>query len=233
MNRQYTVISFLLLLFIWQQATASPTGNPSAEISQAVPHRYAAIVRLNIPLQRFDGARPYHVTEDCSGTLVDRNKGMILTAWHCFDGKMDLTQPPKAWLNGAWQELRLGPHGGGIQRDWAIAYLVDPSIVTGSAMPYALNGLAPGSAVTMAGYQRTGTKSDVIWSQTEAACAITQHSESWVETDCRLNPGASGGAVMRLDGGQAKLVGIVSARAAEGGVWFVPLSRLGAYFSPP
>ncbi len=230
--RRHALVACFFLVLTCQQATANPTKNLSQEILRATPYPYAAIVRLNIPLQRFHGANAYHVTEDCSGTLVDRNKGMILTAWHCFDGKMDLTQPPKVWLNGAWQELRLGAHGGGMNHDWAIAYLVDPSVADVSAMPFALTDLAPGRSVTMSGYQRSGLKADAIWSKIATTCTVTQHSASWVETDCELNTGASGGAVMSMKGGQAKLVGIISARAATGGVWYVPLSRLSAYFSP-
>jgi hypothetical protein len=47
---------------------------------QTAPH--SAIVRLQIPLQRYDGGQRHHVTEHCSGTLVDPATGMILTAWH-------------------------------------------------------------------------------------------------------------------------------------------------------
>lgn len=228
-----TWIACFVLVFACQQATANPTSNLAQEILPAMPQHHAAVVRLNIPLQRFNGINTYHVTEDCSGTLVNRNKGMILTAWHCFDGKMDLTHPPKVWLKGAWQELHLGAHGGGMNHDWAIAYLVDPSVVNVPAMPYAIEDLEPGSTVTMTGYQRSDPKADAVWSKVATACTVTQHSESWVETDCELNTGASGGAVVSMEGGRTKLVGIVSARAATGGVWYVPLSRLGAYFSPP
>jgi V8-like Glu-specific endopeptidase len=231
--RPKTLVACFLLVFTCQQATANSTSNLPEKILRAMSEHYAAVVRLNIPLQRSNGTHTYHVNEDCSGTLINSSKGMILTAWHCFDGKMDLTHPPKVWLKGAWQELRLGAHGAGMNHDWAIAYLVNPSVVDVSAMPYALEDLAPGSTVTMTGYQRAHPEADAVWSKKATVCTVTQHSEFWVETDCELNTGASGGAVISMEGGQAKLVGIVSARAATGGVWYVPLSRLGAYFSPP
>ena len=91
---------------------------------------------------------------------------MIVTAWHCFDGSIDLTQPPKAWLQGAWQALRLAASGGEMKNDWAIAYLIDPSVVDGPAMPFALGNLNAGMQIRMAGYQRTDvTHDDTQWRQ--------------------------------------------------------------------
>jgi hypothetical protein len=225
------LIGLCLLFFFCPQGVASTVdGAPQGGLK---PAPYSGIVRLNIPLRRNDGAKTYHVTEDCSGTLVDRDKGIIVTAWHCFDGKMDLTQPPKAWFNGGWQELRLGAHGGGIKDDWAITYLSDPNVIDAPAIPYALTDLVIGSIVTMAGYQRVGQRPDALWSLVQTTCAITKAGDYWVETDCHLETGASGGAVMQIKGGHTTLAGIISARSAQGGVWFVPMSRLNFYFSPP
>jgi len=198
---------------------------------QTAPH--SAIVRLQIPLQRYDGGQRHHVTEHCSGTLVDPATGMILTAWHCFDGYMDLTQPPKAFIKGLWHELRLAAHGGAINNDWAIATIINPTRIDAPAMQYALKELSLGLNVTMVGYQRMGSKNNSEWLQAATSCKITSHRDDWIETDCRLHKGASGGAVIGIDQGKPKLIGIISAKSSEGGVWFVPLTRLKYQLSPP
>ena len=221
----------LLLLICWQTKAQSVFETFNAGARQTP---YPAIVRLKIALRRYDGAHPYHVTEDCSGTLIDRKTGMIVTAWHCFDGSMDLTQPPKAWLQGAWQDLRLAANGGSMNNDWAIAHLIDPSIVDRPEMPIVISGLHPGMEIRMVGFQRADNNHDEAeWRQVNTACDITGHGDFWVESNCQLNEGASGGAVMRVEAGQEQLVGVISARSPLGSVWFVPLSKLEAYLSPP
>jgi hypothetical protein len=225
-------IGFVLLICTCHHTTAQEAGD--ALNSSPWQTSYPEIIRLKIALQRNEGTHAYHLTEDCSGTLINRKTGMILTAWHCFDGSIDLTQPPKAWLQGAWQELKLAANGGEMQNDWAIAYLIDPSVVDGPVMPLALGKLHAGTEIRMAGYQRTGVShDDTQWQQVKTTCEVTRHSDYWIESNCHLNEGASGGAVMRIQAGKEYLVGIISARSPVGGVWFVPLSKLGAYLSPP
>ena len=211
------------------------TAQSSAEVMRQGTHRAAlsAVVRLTVPLQRNDGVHSYHVTEDCSGTLVDRESGMIVTAWHCFDGSMDLTQPPKVWLEGAWQEVRLGVNGGEMNSDWAIVYLVRPNILENYAMAYGDDALMPGAEVIMSGYQRDGSADTAQWIQATTSCVIIRHGKYWSETDCQLERGASGGAVMRLEGGRMRFIGVISAKSSGGGVLFVPLSRLGSHIAPP
>lgn len=203
-------------------------------LGEAIPSASdSAIVRLEIPLQRHNGARLQHVTEHCSGTLIDRAKGMILTAWHCFDGNMDLTRPPTAWIRGRWHQVRLAVHGGEINNDWAIAYVTDPSSIDEPAMPYELSELSVGLDITMVGYQRMGKKNSSEWLKAATSCKIARHGDDWIETNCRLNKGASGGAVVSMHQGQPNLIGIISAKSSEGGVWFVPLTRLRTQLSPP
>ena len=225
-------IGFALLICACHYTAAQKAGDTFTPSPGQTP--YPEIIRLKIALKRNDGTHAYHVTEDCSGTLVNRKTGMIVTAWHCFDGSIDLTQPPKAWLQGAWQALRLAASGGEIKNDWAIAYLIDPSVVDGPVMPFALGNLNAGTQIRMAGYQRTDvTHDDTQWRQVKTTCEVTRHSDYWIESNCKLNEGASGGAVTRIQAGKEHLVGIISARSPTGGVWFVPLSKLGAYLSPP
>ena len=203
---------------------AQPKPSPAA----------SAMLQIRVPLLKRSAEGSVHVWEECSGTLVDRHSGTVLTAWHCFDGGLDLTRPPLALIGDQWQPLRLGKVGGSMHDDWALTFLSKPILRSLQPLPVSFAAPAIGDTLTMLGFQAPAiegaTGGRVLVS---ATCNVTGIGPNWTQTDCRLAKGASGGAVISGQGVGANLVGIVSAQRSDQGVMFIPLSKLERYFSPP
>ena len=191
----------------------------------------SAVIRIEVPLLRQKGGSRLHVIEDCSGTLVNKNTGLIITAWHCFDGAMDLTRPARARIDGEWLSLDLKATGGSMEEDWALVQATHTATTMSQAMPISFAPTATGDTVTMLGYTLSPNSS--LRSLVRTTCRVTDTGFYWVETDCRLEKGTSGGAVIRGEGSTATVIGIVSARKSDGSVLFIPLTRLQHYLSPP
>ena len=208
-----------------------------AGASQAQPKpepAASAMLQIRVPLLKQGAKGAVHVWEECSGTLVDRHRGTVLTAWHCFDGGLDLTRPPLALIGDQWQPLRLGKVGGSMHDDWALTFLSKPILPSLQPLPVSFTAPAIGDALTMLGFQSPATEGTTgARVLVSATCNVTGIGPHWTQTDCRLAKGASGGAVISGQGVAANLVGIVSAQKSDQGVMFIPLSKLERYFSPP
>lgn len=203
---------------------AQPKPNPAA----------SAMLQIKVPLLKQGEKGSVHVWEECSGTLVDRHRGTVLTAWHCFDGGLDLTRPALALIGDQWQPLRLGKVGGSMQEDWALTFLSRPILPPLQPLPVSFAAPAIGDNLTMLGFQSPATEGAAgTRVLVTATCNVTGIEANWTQTDCRLAKGASGGAVISGQGAAANLVGIVSAQRSDLGVMFIPLSKLERYFPPP
>ena len=212
---------------------ASPTDADIAPKTGNTPPR-SAVIPLEIPLTRRIDGRNAHVHEDCTGTLVDSEPGLIITAWHCFDGSLDLTRPPRAFIGGAWIDLRLGASGGDMSEDWALVYIAHPSLPRAETLSLSFESQQIGDAVTMLGYSRPRrTDGSDSRSLIKDRCVVTGHSPPWVQTNCQLGEGSSGGAVVEGDDTGGPLVGIISAQKKGAGVLYVPLIQLRYRLSPP
>lgn len=194
----------------------------------------SAVIPLEIPLTRRIDGRRAHVREDCTGTLVDSQQGLIITAWHCFDGTLDLTRLPRAYIGGAWVDLRLGASGGDMSEDWALVYIAQPPLAQAPTLSPSFESPQIGDAVTMLGYSRSlRGDTPVLRALVEDHCVVIGHNPPWVQTNCQLSQGTSGGAVVTGDNAGRRLVGIISAQKSGAGVLYIPLTRFRHRLSPP
>lgn len=210
-------LTWLLLLLLVNTSTG-------AQESVGWTH---AIVRLEVPLTRRDGNNRYHYREDCTGTIVGAGDvAIIATAWHCFDGTMDLTQQIKVsnpWLNAYGRLLR---SGGSMVADWALVLADVRHVRQVASMP--LLSVEPSSVHTLslAGYARKPTQTADDSLTVLSDCSITGIETQWTATRCVARKGASGGPALYVDAntGEKRFAGVISSGNGVDTSYFVPLS---------
>ena len=195
---------------------------------------HPAVVALRVPLRREREGGLIHVTEACSATLIDEQKGWLLTAWHCVDGIMDLTRPPLAWIDAEWHELDVVAAGGAMESDWALLRLRNTKVARGRTMAITTMAAELGATLLVSGYPRdaqlnTGSAPISI----SRSCQLMGSRSRWLVLDCDLEKGMSGGPVTinRPDG--PVVMGIVSARDSRGHTLLMPLAHIPYRFEPP
>ena len=203
------------------------------------PEWLVSVGKLTVPGIRVEDGYPRHHHEDCSATLVRApgagDADIIVTAWHCLEYYRDLSRPITFTLLPAsgkpvQRSARRLADGGGMHADWAIMRLDRPVSGDMAVAIAALDDLASGATLTLAGYSGDpGVGANGQRLTYHANCRLTADGGSVSRTDCLAFKGASGGAVFRKSPGEAaQLVGVVSEGDGETTSTYVPLTRLRA-----
>ena len=223
-------IAAIFIIITLEAHSREVKGRQSARQQQADWH--GAVIKLAIPVTRqIDGERR-HLTEDCTGTIIQAAPVKILTAWHCFDGMDDLSRPGRARITGKWYPTRLTEHGASMARDWALLELPSnsPTDLVSIDVDTGEGTLASGTALTMAGFsgdQALGELGQVLtW---DSDCTLIAYVERRGQTDCRAFKGASGGPVLLARGGGWVVIGVISAKSAAGMTLFTPASQFRSF----
>ncbi len=218
-----------LLLSLLLAGSCAHAGERAVFSTQA-DQRLLAVGKLTVPgYDRVDGERLYR-EENCTASLVAPST--ILTAWHCLEHYRDLSRDPVFTLplvpgQGAIVARRVAD-GGGMEADWALLRLARPVEDVEPLPVVAFPGA--GSELLLAGYARDeglcGGGEKLTW---QAGCTVADISRQRVSTNCVTYKGASGGAVLSVDG----VVGVISAGDSTAQTWFYPsggfITRLRAF----
>ena len=205
----------------------------SASASEGARPPHSAIVPLRIALQKREANRLIHVTEACTGTVIDAARGLVLTAWHCLDGIVDLTRPPQVLINDHWHDMAIVASGGSMQKDWAVLRKLNSPITGWIGMPMLFSQLDEGAAILASGYPTSQ-----IWENhaptpnASKRCRLTGVYAHWIRSSCELSKGMSGGAVMLESTDGVSLVGVISAQDEDGNMLFVPIGNIDYRFEP-
>jgi V8-like Glu-specific endopeptidase len=199
---------------------ARPQAPQAAQPSGGVPWE-AAIGELDI------GRQDFH----CSAVLVGQN--VIVTASHCLTVAAQNARPlvfspgfggavKLPTSNGVALKLGAQVSSGSIRNedvpnDWAIIQInpplraVKPLPVASMSIDQMLARVAVGARVIAAGYGASDTLNERgechLFSQKELGL---YPDDSWLQLDCLIRAGDSGGAIVMLDGNQPRLIGIIA-----------------------
>ncbi len=221
----------LAICLVW--VTALCSGQP-ASAAEGVRPPHSAIVPLRIMLQKREANRLIHVTEACTGTVIDTARGLVLTAWHCLDGIVDLTRPPRALINEHWHDMAIVASGGSMQKDWAVLQTLNNPISGSFAMPISFSQLDAGTTILASGYPTIASWENYTTTPNASKhCRLTGVHAHWMRSSCELSKGMSGGAVMLESTEGLSRVGVISAQDEDGNMLFVPIGNIDYRFEPP
>ncbi|MFV8816251.1 trypsin-like serine peptidase [Haliea sp. E17] len=227
----------LLLLAALLPRPAPAGEDPRLVYDATSPEWLRAVGKLVVPGVRYRDGYGSHRRENCSATLVgtpgSRRADTLVTAWHCLEDYRDLSRPITVTLRSSsgaaiTREARRVADGGGMYADWAVLKLlqaVERSEV--APLPVHLDLADQALPVTMAGFSADaglGAGGEILTYDPD--CRITRQERRESESDCRAFKGASGGAVIQLDGdGAARICGVISRGDSASVSYFVPLQR--------
>ena len=219
-----TVLHVLIAAFIGTTSVAYANHHEGSRehASETEPQSWqSAVVSLRVPTRRLVNGEPSHHEEICSGTVISHKPTTVLTAWHCFDGYDDLSNPPMVLINGLWHQGRLRQHGKSMQADWAILTVKGNHDVSRINIDTSSQYLQLGRKIIVAGFDKTdaGERQLII----EHDCTIAALAEQWISSDCSAKRGASGGPILVRDGPTIAVIGVISALRNEWELLFAPI----------
>ena len=172
--------------------------------------QYASVLPLEVSLQRIEGQSRRHFSERCSAFFVgfDDREAVLLSAWHCIDGRLSPMRQPSVSVRGNTVEVTIIESGKTMDQDWLV--MRAPPAAFASLTPITI------SERRVAGYETLiaiGWGRETDWTNIEARaleCPVISANSS-LKLRCRLTKGDSGGVVARqLESGQLEAVGIIS-----------------------
>ena len=219
-----TVLHVLIAAFIGTASVAYANHHEGSRehASETEPQSWqSAVVSLRVPTRRLVNGERSHHEEICSGTVISHKPTTVLTAWHCFDGYDDLSNPPMVLINGLWHQGRLRQHGKSMQADWAILTVKGNHDVSRVNIDTSSQYLQLGRKIIVAGFDKTdaGERQLII----EHDCTIAALAEQWISSDCSAKRGASGGPILVRDGPTIAVIGVISALRNEWELLFAPI----------
>jgi len=219
-----TVLHVLIAAFIGTTSVAYANHHEGSRehASETEPQSWqSAVVSLRVPTRRLVNGERSHHEEICSGTVISHKPTTVLTAWHCFDGYDDLSNPPMVLINGLWHQGRLRQHGKSMQADWAILTVKCNHDVSRVNIDTSSQYLQLGRKIIVAGFDKTdaGERQLII----EHDCTIAALAEQWISSDCSAKRGASGGPILVRDGPTIAVIGVISALRNEWELLFAPI----------
>ncbi len=210
--RRSSLSTLLLLLLI--------PGSHQAR-SEAEQVLRESVGRLHVPAIRYRDGYARHYDEQCSAALIhERGREVspfIVSAWHCIEHYRDLSRSLVFEAeSGQRYAARLLASGGSMHSDWALLRLPTP-LPAPLGLELSPGGEEPGER-TLAGYPHDSGLT------AEDNCRIIGRDGADVRTDCVLQQGASGGAV--IDGGTTpRYLGVISRGDGETQSIYVPVER--------
>ena len=219
-----TVLHVLFAAFIGTTSVAYANHHEvsSEHASETEPQSWqSAVVSLRVPTRRLVNGERSHHEELCSGTVISHKPTTVLTAWHCFDGYDDLSNPPMVLINGLWHQGRLRQHGKSMRADWAILTVKGNHDVSRVNIDTSSQYLQLGRKIIVAGFDKTdaGERQLII----EHDCTIAALAEQWISSDCSAKRGASGGPILVRDGPTIAVIGVISALRNKWELLFAPI----------
>ncbi|MEE4204293.1 MAG: serine protease [Halieaceae bacterium] len=186
-----------------------------------------AVVRLQTPTRASGMDQPGHRIEHCTATLVRGGAHpLLVTAWHCVEGRFDLTRPPRAEINGRWYALDVLTSGGDMSADWAIVTTVEKAPAP-AVLPLYSGSLDAGTRITAGGFSRDdtlGATGEYLTYHENCQVVANKHADSL--SDCLAFKGASGGPVILGNPDEGyRFAGVISAGDSLTRSILVPLSR--------
>ena len=190
-----------------------------------------ALVKLSIPVKRWQAGQQRHFIEDCTGTQIAGRSGtMILTAWHCVEGFTDLTKTISATTRqGQIFEAQVSATGNSMASDWAILKISndDRTSIQKIHLKLAKTTVTAGQNIVMAGYSgdpHLGEHGRALTFDPNCEIGQTPETAQAIFTNCTAFKGASGGPTLLLEGGEYKVLGVISAGDGSGLSLFAPIS---------
>lgn len=202
-------------------------ADPRLRAEQHPTSWQASLVRLQVPLSRWQDGQKTHWVEDCTATLVATVPPRLLSAWHCFDGRLDLAKPARVLVDKRWHPVRLERSGGSMAADWALLSMPDILADTALALPIASAAPDTGAPIVMAGFSGDsglGASGEALTYDPD--CTVQAPKDSWLTTDCVAFKGASGGPVLQRRESGWSVTGVISARDPSGPVMFLPTAAI-------
>ena len=192
-----------------------------------------AIVKLSVPVKRWEDGRRRHFIEDCTGSLIKGKEGiLILTAWHCVEGFNDLTQVIIATAsNGEIFEAQVSAIGASMSADWALLSLNRSAQTMQNTSYLELAKIRPieGQLILMAGFsrdQQLGDNGSTLTFDPDCQVRHTPSGANAIYTNCTAFKGASGGPVLTLESDTYKVLGVISAGDEAGLSLFTPVTAI-------
>jgi hypothetical protein len=195
------------------------------------PAWLAAVGKLTVPGQTWDGQDWHHSREHCSATLLRQTSAApaqyLLSAWHCVEHYRDLSHDIAFELPGSdrVRQARLVASGGSMKADWALLKLLSPipaSAAISLPLPFSAGS---GENLVMAGYSSgpLGKLGSAPLSY-DNDCQVLDQDQWLVSTNCQASKGASGGPVVSEIEGEVQILGIVSSGDGVSRSLYVPVT---------
>ncbi len=192
-----------------------------------------AVVKLAIPVRRWENGRRSHFIEDCTGSLIQGPKGvLILTAWHCVEGFNDLTKVIVATTSdGTTLHAQISTMGNSMASDWALLKL-NHGVQSSKNIIYlelAKTTPAEGQRVLMAGFsrdQKLGKNGSALTFDPNCYIGKTPLDARAIHTNCTAFKGASGGPTLILENDTYRVLGVISAGNEAGLSLFTPIAPI-------
>ena len=196
-----------------------------------------AVVEIEVPITRRVDGYLRHFIERCSATVVSPGPNpRLVSAWHCFEGYDELAAPAIARTDTGTISLELLASGGSMLEDWAVLRGTDKW--TPSAwMPISRTEAKAGKRISAVGFARPPAKAPTNFTERavliDPDCRVTHDESLPVASNCVVQQGASGGAVVgRTASGGMRVFGIISAGDSQSVSYFFPTASLPSLLSP-
>ncbi len=190
----------------------------------------AAVGKLTVPVQTWDGQDWNHKREHCSATLLRRaaaaSAQYLLSAWHCVEHYRDLSYDINFELPGSDQlrPAHIVTSGGGMEADWVLLKLHSPIPASATNSLVLPSGDGITENLVMAGYSSgaLGKLGSAPLSY-DNNCRVLDKGERLVTTNCHASKGASGGPVVSEFEGNVQILGVVSSGDGISRSLYVPV----------
>lgn len=233
----------LLLLLI----TALPLhADPRRLHNASAPAWLASVGKLTVPGQKWEDGEHRHYEENCSGILLtsrslEHGTGTgfsaryVISAWHCLEYYTDLSRAISFSLpdTDVQRQASVVISGGNMAADWTLLRLDQPIKVPARITLSTEPAIAGATMLTSAGYSRDLAAADGgrLLSY-HPLCSVTATAPALVTTDCRAAKGASGGPMVTMINGEARVLGVLSSGDGQQVSLYIPSAEFARRVGP-
>jgi hypothetical protein len=235
-----------LLLLLLLIATSSLHADPRRLHDASAPSWLASVGKLTVPGQKWEDGENRHYEENCSGMLLTTTRPgdragsrhsarYVLSAWHCLEYYHDLSMAISFSLpdTAIQRQAAVVISGGSMAADWALLRLDQAISVADPVVLWTEPAIAGATMLTSAGYSRDLAAADGgrLLSY-HPLCSVTATAPALVTTDCRAAKGASGGPMVTMINGEARVLGVLSSGDGEQVSLYIPSAQFARRVAP-